>query len=91
MTLGDGVVLLKGVPFEQASSAERIMASVRMAMAANPKLKLILIKDGSLLDKKAMEMLAQLADETGYQVWVERVEGSGKVGFVIEDGRVKAN
>ena len=89
MTLGDGVVLLNNVPFEQASDAQKLIASVRMAMAANPKLKLILIQNGSLLDAKAMELLAKLAEETGYQVFIERVDGSGKVGFVIEDGRVK--
>lgn len=89
MTLGDDTVLLNGVPFDQSSGAEKLMASVKMAMATNPTLKIILIKDGSLLDTKSMEMLAKMAEENGYQVWIERVDGSGAVGFVIEDGRLK--
>ena len=89
MSLGDGVVLLNDVPFDQASDGEKLLASTKMAMAANPTLRLVLIKDGSLLDKKAMESLAKIAEENNFQIWIERVEGSGKVGFVIEDGRVK--
>lgn len=28
--------------------------------------------------------------EGDYQVWIERVDGSGTVGFVIEDGELKS-
>jgi hypothetical protein len=45
-----------------------------------------LLKDGSLLDEKGLELLAQMANEKDYQVWIERVETSGKVGFVMEEG-----
>src|SRR5690606_21518245 len=36
---GDGVVLLNGVPFEQASDAEQLRASCAIAMAGNPTLR----------------------------------------------------
>jgi hypothetical protein len=86
---GDGVVLLNGVPFEQASDAERLRASVAIAMAANPKLRVIRIRDGSLLDEDAMKLLAEMADKNDMQVWIERVDSSGAVGFVLEDGHVR--
>jgi hypothetical protein len=86
---GDGVVLLAGVPFEQASDAERLRASVAIAMAANPKLRVIRIRDGSLLDEDAMKLLAEMADKHDMQVWIERVDSSGAVGFVLEDGHVR--
>lgn len=89
ITFGDNEILLGGVPFSQASDAERLCASISMAMAMNPKLRIIRVRDGSLLDEDSMKLLATLAQKRDYQVWIERVDGSGKVGIVIEDGRVK--
>lgn len=86
---GDGEVLLNSVPFEQASDAEQLTASVRIAMALNPKLRVIRIRDGSLLDTAAMQRLAELAEQNDMQVWIERVDSSGKIGFVLEDGHVR--
>ena len=90
ITFGDGEILLAGVPFDQASDAEQLRASIAIAMASNPKLRVIRVRDGSLLDADALKLLADMADERDYQVWVERVASDGKVGFVLEDGRVKA-
>jgi hypothetical protein len=89
LDFGDGVVLLNGVPFEQASDAERLRASVAIAMAANPKLRVIRIRDGSLLDEDAMKLLEEMANLHDMQVWIERVDSSGAVGFVLEDGHVR--
>lgn len=86
---GDGQILLNGVPFNQASDAEQLRTSIAIAMALNPKLRVIRVRDGSLLDTNSMKMLAEMADQKDYQVWVERVDGSGKVGFVLENGLVK--
>lgn len=86
---GDGLVLLNGVPFEQASDAEQLRASVAIAAAMNPKLRVIRVRDGSLLDEQGMQLLAELADASDMQVWVERVDSSGKIGFVLEDGQVR--
>ena len=86
---GDGLVLLNGVPFEQASDAEQLRASVAIAMALNPKLRVIRIRDGSLLDETALSLVAEMADANDMQVWIERVDSSGKIGFVLEDGHVR--
>lgn len=86
---GEGLVLLNGVPFEQASDAEQLRASVAIAMALNPKLRVVRIRDGSLLDEDAMRLVAEMADANDMQVWVERVDSSGKIGFVLEDGHVR--
>lgn len=91
LSFGDGQVLYNGVPFEQASSAEQIQVSMAVAMAANPKLRVIRIQDGSLLDEDALAHIAEMAEEKDYQVWIERVDTSGRVGIVIEDGHVKAS
>lgn len=85
---GDNEILFKGVPFSQASDAERLTVSISIAMAMNPKLRVIRVRDGSLLDDRSMAVLSSMADERDYQVWIERVDSTGKVGIVIEDGKV---
>lgn len=87
---GQEGVLYHGVPFEQSSSAEKLKVSMAIAMAANPTLRVVRIQDGSLLDDDSMAQLAQMAAENDTQVWLEKVDSSGKIGFVIEDGMVMA-
>src|SRR5690606_34719409 len=82
-------VTFRGVPFAQASSAEQIKVAAAMAMAANPKLRVIRIMDGSLLDDANLTAIAELAKEKDFQVWVERVGDPGPMGVLIEDGMVK--
>jgi hypothetical protein len=91
LDFGNGGVLYKGLPFEQASSAQKLQVSLAVAMALNPKLKVIRIDDGSLLDKKHMAIIEQMANDNDYQIWMEVVDESGKVGVVIEDGEVAIN
>lgn len=88
LSFGDGEVIYQDLPFAQACSAEQLRVSVAIAMAANPKLRVLRIKDGSLLDESGLQLIAQMAEEHDYQVWMERVETSGKVGIVMEDGEV---
>ncbi|QEL14760.1 AAA family ATPase [Limnoglobus roseus] len=88
LSLSDGQVLLNGIPFDQSSSAEQLRTSVAIAMAANPKLKVIRIKDGSLLDEDGLAIIEGLAKGNGYQVWIESVNTSGKIGIYMEDGAV---
>lgn len=82
-------VAYNGLPFDQASDAEQLRVSCSIAMAANSKLRVVRIKDGSLLDEDGIRLISELAAEKDYQVWVERVESSGKVGIVMVDGEVK--
>lgn len=86
---GDGSILLNGLPFDQASDAEQLRASVAIAMALNPKLRVIRIRDGSLLDEDGIGILAEMAALSDFQVWIEKVDSSGNVGFVLEDGHVR--
>ena len=86
----DDGVTLDGVPFAQASAAEQLRVSVAMAMALNPKVRIIRITDGSLLDSENLALIEEMAGANGFQVWIERVDESGAVGVVIEDGEVKA-
>jgi len=84
----DNGVTYQGVPFSQASSAEQIRVSLAMAMALNPKLRVIRILDGSLLDAENLALITDMAAAQDYQIWVERVADGSGVGIVIEDGSV---
>lgn len=85
----DGVTYL-GVPFAQASASEQIRVSLAMAMSLNPKLRVIRILDGSLLDDENLALIASMAKDRDFQVWVERVGSADGIGVVIEDGEIVA-
>lgn len=93
-SLPDGVridgddVTLDGIPFDQASAAEQLRVSAGIAMALNPKLRVILVRDGSLLDADGMRTIAEMAEKNDFQVWLERVAHGERAGVVIEDGEV---
>lgn len=89
LSFNDEGVQLRGVPFEQASDAEQLRAALALAMAANPRLRVIRIRDGSLLDSDAMEVIREVAAEEGFQIWVERVGTGDADAIIIEDGSVK--
>jgi len=86
---GDGAVTFNGLPLNQASDAEQLRVSTAIAAAMNPKLRVIRIRDGSLLDDDAKVALAAFADKHDLQIWMEVVDSGGKVGIVMEDGHVR--
>lgn len=90
LDLGDGMVTYNGLPYAQASSAERLRISMGIAMAANPKIRVIRIADASLLDSASQAIIVEMARTHDFQVWEEIVDESKKVGIVIEDGAVVA-
>ena len=88
LAVTDDGITLDGVPFEQASSAQQLRVSAAIGLAANPKLKVLLIRDGSLLDAESLALVAKMAADADAQVWIERVSTGGEVTVVIEDGEV---
>ena len=90
LSFGDGAVTYNDLPMDQASHAEQLRVSMAMAMSLNPKLKVIRITDGSLLDSQSMKVIEGMAKDQDYQVWIEQMDESGKVGIVISEGEVVA-
>ena len=85
-------VTLNGVPFTQASGAERLRISTLIAMKANPEIRVISIRDGSLLDSDSMAVLREFAGRHDFQIWIERVKDSPDgAGLYIEDGEARAD
>jgi DNA repair exonuclease SbcCD ATPase subunit len=86
LSIKNGEVVYDGFPLNQASNAAQIRVSMAIGMAANPKLRVLRISDGSLLDDDSLQLVADAAKEKDFQVWIERVETGGKVSVIMEDG-----
>ena len=81
-------VTMNDLPFVQASDALKLRVSVAMGMKMNPELRVLLIRNGSLLDEDNLAMIAEMAEESNSQVWLEKVGKSDDVTVLIEDGMV---
>lgn len=89
LSFDGGEILFNGLPFDQASNAEQIRVSTAIAMAMNPKIRVLRIKDGSLLDDDSMTQLRTMAKEHDFQVWIEVVSSDDPVAVIIEEGEIK--
>lgn len=90
LAFDDDGVTYNGIPFKQCSAAEQLRVSLAMAMAMNPQIRVIRITDGSLLDSDNLRLIEQMAADRDFQVWIERVDETGAMGVLIEDGQVVA-
>jgi len=89
LSFGEKKVLFRGLPLKQLSSAEQIKVGLAVSMALNPKMRVLRITDGSLLDQDSLDLIKSMADSEDYQVWIERVEDGDPAAIVIEDGKIK--
>lgn len=80
---------LNGVPLAQSSQSEQIRVGIALAMALTPQVRVVLIRDASVLDQGSMAEVERLAARQDFQVWCEVVNpGGDDDAFVIEEGRV---
>lgn len=87
LSVDENGVTFDGVPFTQVNSAMRRRVAFAIATAGDPKLRLVIVKDGDLLDADSLAAIRELADERGYTALVERDrDESRQIGFTIEDG-----
>lgn len=87
--IDDDGVTFEELPFIQCSTAQRIRISVAIGLAMNPELRILLIREGSLLDTKNLGMVAKMAEDADAQIFLERVSQGKECSFIIEDGEVK--
>lgn len=83
----DEGITVGGVIFSQLSTGKQVRVAASIAMVANPRLRIILIREGSLINKANMAAICDFAKEQGWQVWIERFqEDPGAEGLHIEAG-----
>ncbi len=88
LSFDEDTVMFNNIPFDQISQGARIKISVAIGLVMNPKLKILLIRDASLLDDKNLEMIAKMTAKMDAQVWLERVGRGKECSVIIEDGNI---
>jgi DNA repair exonuclease SbcCD ATPase subunit len=91
LTFDENGVQYRGTPLENLGEGEQLRIAAEIGMAANPKLRVLCIRRGEALDEEGLKILANLAEERDFQLWITRVDSSGKVGVVLEDGMVMSH
>ena len=88
LSFGHNDILIDGLPFDQASTARKIRVSTALLMALKPDLRVLLVREGSLLDNEAKAALEADAKSNNFVVLMECVGAGDGSGIVIEDGEV---
>ncbi len=91
LALGADGPMLDNVPLVQASAAQKLRVSVALGLAMNPRLKVLLVRDASLLDENSLALVAEMAAAADAQVWLERVGDGDPTAVVIADGQVSGD
>jgi len=86
LELGEDGLIFEGVPLEQASQSAKLQISVAIGMAMNKELKVMLVREGSLLDDNALADLKAMVEDADAQLWIERVGNDGHCSVVMVDG-----
>jgi len=89
LSLSDDGITFGGIPFSQASTAEKLRVSVAIGLALNPTLKVLLIRNGNMLDEDSLKLVAEQAAAANAQIWCEWVtKDAADVQVMIVDGEV---
>lgn len=91
LTFDETGIRFNDIPFEQCSQAEKLRISTAMGVSQNPKLKLMLIRDGSLLDNENMKLMIKLAIEFKTLILLEYAGKHENAKVVMEDGHALVN
>lgn len=86
---GDSI-FVNDIPFNDVNTAERIKIATHVAMAQNPALKMIIVRNGSMLDEESLAVIQEVASERDYQIIVEKVSSKQENGSLhIVEGRIQ--
>jgi predicted ATP-dependent endonuclease of OLD family len=69
-------ITYNGLPLseDQLPTSQLIHVGLKIGMAMNPNLRLLIIRDGSLLDEDTLNEILRVCDEQNYQVIIEIVD-----------------
>lgn len=81
-------VVFQDRPLRQCSTSEQLRVSMAVAMATDPAIRIVRIADGNDLDSTNLQLVADMAAEKDFQVWIELVDETGDRGFYIEAGQL---
>jgi len=78
-------VLYNGVPLSQVPTSVQLLVGVQVAVAQNPQLRVLRVQHGNDLDAAHKAHLFALAQEYGYQVWMEEVADGSGLQFTVQE------
>ncbi len=83
----DDGLMFNGLPLteDNVSTSRIIEIGIRISIAMNPKLRIMQIKDGSLLDSDMMKLIQGICKENDYQLFIEKVSEDKELGFIIDE------
>jgi len=89
LTVEDDTLFLKGIPFSDLSSSEKLIAWMQIIISQNPKFRILRI-DGGKFDSESMDKVKVWAKENRVQIWVEKVADTKQDGTIfIYEGEIK--
>lgn len=92
LELTDDCLMYNGHSFENTCESSKLKISIALCMSMNPKLKVILIRDGSLLDNNSLQEIKDIANKEDYQLWIEVIKeepSDNDNAIFIVDGAIK--
>lgn len=89
LSVDDYGITYQGVPFKQVNTAAQIVVAFDLATSAKPDIRLVMVKNGDMLDATSLAGIEGIATERGYIVLMERDrDESREIGAVFSDGAV---
>lgn len=76
-------IVVDGLPLRSLNRAARVRIGLRIAARLTPKLRVVLVDEGSALDTSSMEDLVSAASELDLQVWIARVADGAALRFDV--------
>ena len=67
-------------------SIEKLRVACAIGMAMNPTMRIMLICEGSDLDKDNIALIHDMAMQYDCQVWMESVGDTSEVAVILEEG-----
>lgn len=89
LTVVDNQVYLDDCIFQDLSDAKKLVTSASIAMALNPKLRIMIARNASLLDEDNLQLLRDLSNDKNYQLIIEIVHTDIKSAVHLVDGRIE--
>lgn len=73
MKIDDGEIFIDGIHFDQLSESKRMKIALAIAKKMNPKLRVLIIRNGNAFDKDSLKQIFAWASKNDFQIWIEKV------------------
>jgi len=85
---------INGMPFAQLAESDQLKAAIGISMGLNEnnengkKIGVLFVDNGRDLTEENWKIVREEAKKHGYQIWIQYVDETEEIGFVIKEGKV---